>query len=297
MALLHRVHRFFPHVLTALCLAGAVQPGITSSAGIATSSGAAAPSAELIEQTWRQNGLRALCESMVQNILASVQHHPDLALAPTERRARLLSAYRKHATTVRFERRLKRYLLHANSDALQAMNALSQSTIGQRAMREEQRFSTVQPATLLAYWQTLRGAPEGSSRIALIRRLDDALGVTEIALNVAGASLYGTQMALGSDRNVSDRPANNGRISSLVNGFVSAMRPAQRQQVELTYLYLYRNLTLAELDEYVTRYEREPVRGLQRQLVQALGSEMIAVQSDVIAELAGSANADQGTAI
>lgn len=234
---------------------------------------------------------------MVVNILDSVRHHPDLTGTSAHRRNRLLAAYQKHATVGRFEQRMKKYLSDMPRAALLAMNQLSQSTIGQRAMREEHRFSAASPATLMSYWRQLRDTPEGDQRIAVIRRLDQALGVTDIALSVAGASLYGARAALGTSNEVTRADATDEQLSAMVDAFVNKMRGAQQQQVELTYLYLYRNLSLAELNEYVERYEQEPVRSLQRRLVQALGTEMIAIQSDVIQELAQPAPDRTGTDI
>ena len=108
----------------------------------------------------------------------------------------------------------------------------------------------------------------------------------EMALRIAGASLYGTQVAIRAAHNASgNADVDTETIAQQARQFVHRMRPQQRHDVATTYLYLYRNLSLTELRDYVGRFESEPVRALQRSLIQALGAEMIAVQSDVIHEL------------
>lgn len=239
-----------------------------------------ATSNALVAQVWQAARLDALSASMVENILAGVREHPEVARLSPAKRERVFELYRRHATSERFATRLRTQLEAADDVSLQALIEVTKSPIAARALQHELAFKPVAPELMLEYAVSMRKSEDGFERQAIIERLDRAIGVTEMSVGVAAASVWGTSVAMREfERPQSTLTAEN--LDQAMGRFIEQIRPFQHEQVQITYLYLYRRMPVDELREYVKLQEAEPVQSLQRRIVRSLGEEMIALQRDV----------------
>lgn len=241
-------------------------------------------SVQLIDEAWRAARLDQLSQAMVDNILAGVREHPDMRKLSTGKREHVLDLYRREATPERFVRRLRARIEGADAQALKAMIAVTRSPVAARALEQETAFEPVPPATMFEHAMQVRDTAEGRERLSVIERLDDAIGVTEMAVGVAAASVWGTSVAMREFEQ--PRSAFTGDdMERAMTDFIARVRPFQRQQIQITYLWLYRNMPLNDLREYVALQEDSILQPLQKSLVRSLGEEMIALQRDVTARV------------
>lgn len=238
----------------------------------------------LLEEVWQAARLDQLCTSMVENIIAGVREHPDVVKLDADRRQRVVDLYRRQADRERFATRLRAEFEVADEASLHALLAVARSEITARAVRHELAFQPVSMHLMRDYALSVREQPDGAQRLDAIERLDQAIGVTEMSVGVAAASVWGTSLAMH-EFELARPAASRDDMDQAIQAFIERVRPFQHEQIQVTYLYLYRNMPVDELREYVALQEAQPVQQLQRRLVRALGEEMIALQRDVTAEV------------
>lgn len=245
---------------------------------------AQSPAATLIDDVWQASRLSSLSESMVSNLLAGIEQHPEMESLTPQRRKRLLAHYRRHASAERFRRGLRQELEQSSTQQLNALMDLTRSRVAQRALEHELAYVAVKPKVMLNYASQMRSTAQGQKRLDAIDRLDRALGVTDMAVTVAATTLYGTAVAMRqlNDATPTATPPN---LERLVSQFIEQAKPWQAQQIRVIYLYLYRHLSLDDLNAYVALQENEHVSKLQRRFVQSLGQVMISIQRDVMRDV------------
>ena len=137
---------------------------------------------------------------------------------------------------------------------------------------------------LIEHAARLRKTNEGRVRLQAIKRLDKAIGVTDMAVTIAATNVYGAHIAkqeLAGHAPLATTEATLVRMKQ----YAERARPEHARQVQLTYLYLYRHLSLADLQAYVALQENPAVTSMQRQFVRSLGEEMISIQQEVMREV------------
>ncbi len=273
-----------PRLLFALLLRLSLYACMAGLPIAANATGAATEHQRLVEQVWQAAHLSTLSEGMAGNLLTGIEQQPEIQSLGENKRKRLLSHYRRYSQPERFTRGLRRVLQNASDQQLRALLTLANSAVAQRALTQELAFRQVPMATMNAHAQQLLNTEEGRARAAAITRLDQAIGVTEMAVSVTATTLFGTTAAMRQS-GIAARATSRGSLAKQVARFAVRARPWQAEQVKVTYLYLYRKLPLAELQAYVAMQEHWPVKSIQRSFVRALGEEMIAIQSDVIREV------------
>lgn len=105
-----------------------------------------------------------------------------------------------------------------------------------------------------------RPAPE---RLALVKRLDEAAGVTESNLEVMVATIRSIVTAIEPMLPASRRPR-PGQLEQLLVQMKAQARPPLQNQLRVTLLYAYQPLTEGELAQYVAFYESETGRWYTR---------------------------------
>ena len=243
-----------------------------------------APNNALVEQVWQTTRLESLSQAMANNLLEGIRHHPDLQTLSLERRDRLLAHYQRYTSPGRFADGLKSVLTSASTEQLLALLHLSQSEVARQALKHELSFVPVPLEIMLEYAASVDKTPDGSARRESIRRLDRAIGVTDVAVTVSATTLYGAAMAMR-ELSASAPASVPGDLNRLVSEFIEQARPRQASMIETTYLYLYRHMSASDLATYVGLQENEAVRTVQRQFVRSLGEEMIGIQRDVLTDL------------
>jgi len=238
----------------------------------------------LIEQVWQTTRLESLSQAMARNLLQGITHHPDLQTLSIERRDRLLAHYQRYTSASRFADGLKSVLTQSSAEQLLALLNLSRSQVARQALQHELSFVPVPVGVMLDYAASLDDSAEGALRRESIRRLDRAIGVTDVAVTVSATTLYGTAMAM-QEFEASSPLAQPGELNRLVSRFIEQARPRQAKMIEVTYLYLYRHMSPQDLATYVGLQESEAVQSIQRRFVRSLGEEMIGIQRDVLLDL------------
>ncbi len=242
---------------------------------------AAGDKTQLVAQVWKAAQLETLSRNMVGNLLASIAQHPNLNTLSDNRRRQLLAHYRQHTRAERFASGLRTALSQASEAQLRALLTLTESRIARRALTEELAFKPVSLALMTEHARKLQLSDEGRARAAAISRLDEAIGVTDMSVSIAATSIYGATAVLR--QSTGEKQLTSGDdLARQVAALAERARPWQAQQVRVTYLYLYRNLPLADLKAYVDMQAHAPVKAIQRSFVRSLGAELIAIQRDVI---------------
>ncbi|MFK7966253.1 MAG: hypothetical protein AB8C46_20000 [Burkholderiaceae bacterium] len=254
-------------------------PSISSAATLSS-----APNNALVEQVWQTTRLDSLSQAMANNLLEGIRHHPDLQTLSLERRERLIAHYQRYTSPGRFADGLKSVLRSASTEQLLALLHLSQSEVARQALKHELSFVPVSLEIMLEYATSVDNTPDGSARRESIRRLDRAIGVTDVAVTVSATTLYGAAMAMR-ELSAPATASAPGDLNRLVSEFIEQARPRQASMIEITYLYLYRHMSASDLATYVGLQENETVRAVQRQFVRSLGEEMIGIQRDVLTDL------------
>jgi len=243
-----------------------------------------APDDALVQQVWQTTRLETLSKAMANNLLAGIKHHPDLQSLSVERRDRLLAHYQRYTSASRFSDGLKSVLKRSSARQLRALLHLSRSAVARQALQHELSFVPVPANVMLDYAASIDNSPEGEIRRESIRRLDRAIGVTDVAVTVSATTLYGAAMAM-QELDAAAPVAVPGDLNRLVSQFIEQARPRQAKMIEVTYLYLYRHMSAQDLVQYVGLQENEAVQSIQRRFVRSLGEEMIGIQRDVLIDL------------
>lgn len=245
---------------------------------------APAPDDALVQQVWQTTRLATLSQAMAKNLLAGIRHHPDLQSLSAERRDRLLAHYQRYTSASRFSHGLKSVLKQSSAEELRALLHLSRSAVAQQALQHELSFVPVPVNIMMDYAASIDNSPEGAVRRESIRRLDRAIGVTDVAVTVSATTLYGAAMAMR-ELDATAPVSVPSDLNRLVSQFIKQARPRQAKLIETTYLYLYRHMSAQDLAQYVGLQENEAVQSIQRRFVRSLGEEMIGIQRDVLLDL------------
>jgi hypothetical protein len=128
---------------------------------------------------------------------------------------------------------------------------------------------------LRAFTARLKDAPPAPARVARLAELDAASGSTEFVLELRVAALTAVFKVVSALMPPEKRPG-AAAVESAAKNLVGQQREAARQEMLLLFLYVYREATDEELDEYVGVSSGEPGRWFQaiyhKGLIEALSA-------------------------
>lgn len=213
------------------------------------SSAPAAPAREM-QEIFRSSGLEAQLASLDQVVSASLA--PNLANVPESQaavvRRAVLSEFNAPVLQQQVESRLaKRY------DPTQAAATLRwlRTPLARRITQIEIEGASAESLKGLAeFAQTLQSMPPTHERLALALDFDRATGWSEFALEVSLASARAAMTAMSVVR--PDEPRLRAKeIEAAIDAQREKLRVGLEQASLLSALYVYRNLTDAELQTYL----------------------------------------------
>jgi hypothetical protein len=215
---------------------------------------AAAMVGEALRLAGTREGLRSLAEAMrsVVSGLAGADRFgdADLVARVLEREItahRLYEAHAAHAAT-RFDRaRFERLLALLREPLTRLMTAMEIAAAGAGA------------ETVAAWAATVQGTDAGRERLALGRRLDDAIGGTDATLEVLLATGRGAVRAFGAAV-----PPGSGDPLGEFRETVRKLEPEIREQTAASLAFTYRDATVAEIVRYAESLESELGRWFSR---------------------------------
>jgi hypothetical protein len=131
--------------------------------------------------------------------------------------------------------------------------------VAQRVTDAEIRASDPRNAQrFIAYTKQLETHPPAAERLALVRRLDAIVDLSEIQFAVVRAVLRGIAARLNPALSAKNR-LTDARLENIMEG-LEQQRPAFRELMLARYLYSYQQVSDFDLREYVQFWETEPGR-------------------------------------
>ena len=105
-------------------------------------------------------------------------------------------------------------------------------------------------AKIQAFAAGIRDAPPPEERVARLAQLDAATGTTDLALEMRAASVAAAFKVLSALMPPEKRPT-PAQMNAAVQNLVGQQRETARREILVLFLYVYREATDAELDEYI----------------------------------------------
>ena len=124
------------------------------------------------------------------------------------------------------------------------------SPLGRQIIALEVASSRTADSKILEYGKSVRNNPAAAKRAALIDRLDEVTGSSELTLDIGAAVIRATQKAV-SDASEPARKLTRDQIARLTSDARLRSRDTVRAQVTAAMLYSYRTLDDRDLEAYV----------------------------------------------
>lgn len=228
---------------------------------------------DLIVKSGLEKQVQQLPELVRMGVMRQQQESQQIPPQKFERlQHALIEAF--HAQTLQKDI-LTRMQAELTEDEMEAALVWWNSSLGGKIARLEEEASTPQAmAAMAAMAATLQQQPPAADRLTQIRRLEKALEVTELTvdmtLNIEVAAATSLAAALLPAHQQPSFDALSARMEKKRAAVKSVMEP----QVLVSLLYTYKSLEDAELDQYIAFAESEPGRKSYMIMTQALGSAL-----------------------
>lgn len=233
---------------------------------------------ELVRTLMQKSGLNKQIGQiplmMQAGIAEAEQSEPSRKMTPEERsdlNRMVAEAFDAKAMNASVQKHIRSNL--AKNDIRAALAWLS-SPLGEKITRLEEDAST--PAAYTEMQAMADTLTKNTARAAQLKKLDRAVNATEsgvrVALNIQMSLLTAVSSVLPKDK----RPS-AGEIKDQVNKNSAQMRSTVEQDTLLSFLYAYRTLTDAEIDQYIAfaesksgkQYHAVTEKGVSDAVVQA----------------------------
>ncbi len=268
-----------------------VRPLLRALAGLAVTCAFVAPCAanprdnktvdEAIEVLRVEHQFRQFTDSIVRN----VRENPDIVKLGRDKVDSMMAHYAHVFDSKRLVDRVRTALAtRASANDLEAVIHGAKEPLAQRAIDLEVVAGTATAETINSYAADAIKAADHAVRTKALRRLDAAIGASEMWVAVSVAGALGTTQMLA-DASEPQGRVERDRIWSLSPKLAAVMRPALREQIEKSWLFVYRDLSAAELDDYVAMHERPAIRRVMGILTEAFGATLIEMQQEVAAAM------------
>jgi hypothetical protein len=233
---------------------------------------------ELVRTLMQKSGLNKQIDQiplmMQAGIAQADQNQPSRKMTPEEMsdlNRMVAEAFDAKAMNASVQKHIRSNL--AKNDIRAALAWLS-SPLGEKITRLEEDAST--PAAYTEMQAMADTLTKNTARAAQLKKLDTAVKATEsgvrVALNIQMSLLTAMSSVLPKDK----RPS-AGEIKDQVNKNGAQMRSTAEQETLLSFLYAYRTLTDAEIDQYIAfaesksgkKYHAATSKGVSDAMVQA----------------------------
>ncbi len=239
----------------------------------------------LIDEALTISGIRRQIEGLPAQVLAGAETGQS-PLPPKDRAAvaRIIAdAFRAGPilTTVRTA-------LQKNYDATQMGLLLAQlRTPTARKMAEFESAATAPDVVdkLRAFAARLKDAPPAPERVVRLAQLDQATETTDIVLELRTVSLAAALKVLSALMPPEKRTA-PAQAEAMAKEFVGRQREAARQEMLLLFLYVYRDATDQEIEEYIAIGGSESGRWFQAIYRRALAEAVTTATATAIRQVA-----------
>ncbi len=236
---------------------------------------------EAIEVLRVEHQFRQFTDSIVRN----VRDNPEIAKLGPERIASMMSHYAQIFDAKRLVVQVRTALAtRASANDLDAVIRSTREPLAQRALDLEVVAGAAPVESINAHALKAVKAKDHAERTSSLRRLDAAIGASEMWVAVSVAGALGTTQMLADASEPAGRLERD-RIWSLSPKLAAIMRPALREQIEKSWLFVYRDLSAKELDAYVTMHEQPSIKRVMGILTEAFGAALIEMQQEVAAAM------------
>ncbi|WP_426415601.1 hypothetical protein [Aestuariirhabdus sp. LZHN29] len=225
---------------------------------------------ELAEQSLQKSGIELFLKQtpiMLDHLLraqnARTEEEQVLLRQASERLQQQITFEQLH------QRLVNRLLQSGHSDYLKQMNAALDSPLA-KAMneREKQAGSADGRQRLEEYREKVQLNPPRGTRVELVKRLDNASRTSQISVMLREQLTLSIRHAA---EVLTQRPdGENPGAKELDQQVHEQLVKASRQQVESFFLYSYRQVPTAQLEQYVLLYEADATRWFMDQCLDAM---------------------------
>ncbi len=143
-----------------------------------------------------------------------------------------------------------------NRNTIESLLSWYESPLGKKIATEEQRFNAPgEQANLLRYIADLKTSPPPRERVLLIQEFEASAKITELIMQMTVSITRGMLHSLMKLAPPDETQPNPEEIEDMIQRQIFLMEDVFREQMLLSSLYVYRNISDEDMAEYITFVE------------------------------------------